>query len=280
MTNWFDSAYPNRMVSLTTAFSFIALLLCATTATAIELDGFTEPSTTIIVASSETGLVAEALVEEGESVREGQPLARLNSDVHQALLRVAEHNMRSEGRIQAAIAEVGLRSRRLEKLEALRTDGHARQEEVDRARSELDVARANLTAAQEDQISRRLEFEKVQVQVRQRTVFSPIDGVVTAMHREVGEFVAPNHPDLLTVVKLDPLMANFTVMSHEAKRLQLDQRISVVFPNSGQENEGVVDFVAPVTDAESGTVRVKIRIPNPDNQLRSGERCNVILKGK
>ena len=41
--------------------------------------------------------------------------------------------------------------------------------------------------------------------------------------------------------------------------------------------KGAIDFISPVTDAESGTVRVKVRIDNPQNKYRSGQRCALQL---
>ena len=123
------------------------MLTGASPALALDLEGFTEPYRTIQVAADETGIIAEMLVREGEKVKSGQALVRLNSDVHRALLAIAEQNMRSKGRLDAAMAELQLRRERLEKLQLLRPDGHARQEEVDRARAEMAVSVANVRAA-------------------------------------------------------------------------------------------------------------------------------------
>ena len=49
-------------------------------------------------------------------------------------------------------------------------------------------------------------------------------------------------------------------------------------PNAGSRMQivaGTVDYVSPVTDAESSTVRVKIKVPNPDGKFRSGEHCTL-----
>jgi hypothetical protein len=38
-----------------------------------------------------------------------------------------------------------------------------------------------------------------------------------------------------------------------------------------------VEFISPVIDAESGTIRVKVRVNNSENRVRSGERCTLRL---
>ena len=246
-------------------------------AIAFELEGFTEPYRTIKVAADETGTIEEVFVRDGHTVEAGQPLARLNCSVHKTLLAIAEQSMQAEGRLDAARADLQMRRERLEKLEPLRIQGHARQEEVDRAAAEVTVAEANLRTAQEDLVTRRLEYEKTKTQIARRTVRAPITGVITEMHKDVGEFVAPNSPDLLMLVQLDQLLANFTLTSAQAAKLQLDQEIKIRF-SGVLRTTGVVEFISPVTNAESGLVLVKLRIENAKNRFRSGERCKMRLE--
>ena len=93
-----------------------------------------------------------------------------------------------------------------------------------------------------------------------RTVRSPIAGVVTELHKQVGEFVAPNDPDVLALVELDPLLARFSIPLSEASSLREGQPVRIEFSLSKLIAEGVVDHVAVVTDAESQTVQVTVSI--------------------
>ena len=263
------------------------LLLCltigvfstnASSVLALDFDGFTEPNRTINVAADETGIVSELLVREGDFVKRGQPIAKLNSDIHRALLAIAEQNAQTEGRLAGADAELQLRRERFSKLESLRSEGHARQEEVDRARAEVEISEANVRSITEDLIVKKLEYEKLKTQLDRRTVRSPIAGTVMTLHKQLGEFVAPNTPEILTLVELDPLLANFSMTSHDVERIELGQQVKVRFPANGQLVDGVVDFIAPITDAESGTIRVKVKVKNSESKLRSGERCTLQLR--
>ncbi len=244
-------------------------------ARAIELEGFAEPLHTVNVAADESGIIQNVLVSEGQTVTAGQDLVRLNSDVHEALLAIAEQNMNTRGRLDAARADLQMRRERLTKLRSLRIEGHARQEEVDRAVSEVAVAEANVLTAQEDLLSRRLEYDKIRTQIARRTVRAPISGVVTTLQKVAGEFVAPNSPEVLTMVCIDTLLANFTLLNSQAAQIRPGQEVKVRFHDSGSVATGKVDYISPVTDAESGTVLVKIRIDNAQGRYRSGERCMI-----
>jgi multidrug efflux pump subunit AcrA (membrane-fusion protein) len=45
--------------------------------------------------------------------------------------------------------------------------------------------------------------------------------------------------------------------------------------DSSASVQGAVESVSPVTDAESGTVRVKVCFDNPKGEYRSGQRCTL-----
>ncbi len=239
-----------------------------------EFEGYTEPYRSIEVAADETGIVEEVLVREGESVVEGQVLAKLNSDIHMAMLAIADQNMKAEGRLAAARAEIHLRKSRLEKLEQIKAEGFARQEEVDRARVEASVADANLQAVMEDMVSKKLEYERIQTQIRRRSIQAPISGIITAVRKDRGEFVAPNTPEIATVVQTNKLLANFTLTGSQANSIKIGQPIQIEFHNDSTAT-GIVEYVAPINDAESGTILVKICIDNSDHARRSGERCRM-----
>jgi RND family efflux transporter MFP subunit len=248
------------------------------------IDGFTEPYQTIDVAAAESGILTDIKVREGDAVRQGQVLATLDHDVLVALLAIAEQSMRSTGTLDSAQAELQLRQSRLEKLELLRAQGHASQEEIERARTDVTIAAAQVRTAQEEQLIRKLEYEKIKLQVEHRLLRAPIDGVISRIAKDKGEYVAPNDPRVMTLVQLDPLTATFSLSVPQAAQLALGQKVTLrpldaldQVSAAAAAVEGSVEFIAPVTDAESGTVRVKVRIENPDGRNRSGERCSLQL---
>lgn len=238
-------------------------------------EGFIEPFRTIDVACEEAGIVEAVPVQEGQAVAAGGTLCQLQSRMQRKLLAIAEQNMQSVGRTQVAEAELELRESRRALLERLLADGHARPEEVRRARAEADIASANLLAAREEAVARQLEYERVRVAIERRTVTAPTSGVVLRVHKEVGEFVSPGDPVVVTLVQLDRLLANFTIPSEEVDRFSLRQRLRVRIGDGRRVAAGLVHALSPVTDAESGTVLMKVLIENPEGKYRAGERCSL-----
>ncbi|MFO1006641.1 MAG: efflux RND transporter periplasmic adaptor subunit [Planctomycetaceae bacterium] len=262
--------------------------LCATLAASLiagpllagEIEGFTEPYRDLDVAATDTGIVSLVNVKEGDQVKKDQVLGSLDQSLLNATLEIADRGRQAQGRLKSATADVRLKSERCEKLKLLFDRKHATQEELDRSFVEKEVSEAQLLAVQEEISVRGLEYDRIKIQLEQRQVRSPIDGVVVKLHRDVGEFVSGNDPVIATVVQLDPLIATYSVPSSLCQQIKEDANIDILIGKDRVPASGVVDYVAPVTDAQSGTVLIKVRVANPQYQYRSGEKCLLIVDGE
>ena len=237
------------------------------------VDSFTEPYRTINVSSAEQGIIAKMLVKEGDTVHEGQLLATLDTDILEAAMEIAKAGKDSMGRIKSATAAVELKTDRFKKLQDLQAEGHAHVEEVTHARAELEIAEAELLAAREEQKIKELECARIGAQVGRRKIISPIDGIVTKIHKEVSEQVAATDPIVLTLVQCDRLKVVFPVAATEVDRFSVGQKVTVNFPGDSAVAKGSVESVSQVTDPESGTVRVRVIIDNAQKHYRSGMSC-------
>jgi multidrug efflux pump subunit AcrA (membrane-fusion protein) len=82
------------------------------------------------------------------------------------------------------------------------------------------------------------------------------------------------------MVKLNPLLAKFSLPSQRARQLRDGQTVTLYVEPSGKTVSGTIEFIGPVTDAQSATVQIKARIDNHDGTFFSGERCTLQLPGK
>jgi RND family efflux transporter MFP subunit len=255
-----------------------AILLCSPAlATAEEFEGFTEPFRVIDVAAAEMGIIDEIEVREGDRVGEGEVLATLDKEVLEVTLQIAAETKAARGQLAAATAELRLRTERLERLTTLRESRHASEQEVIRAVEEKEVAEGNLLAIQESLQVKELEYERIKAQLERRNVRSPVDGVVTEIYKDAGEFVAPTDPIVLTVVQLDPLLATFSIPAQHIRGLEPEGTVVLRIGSASSKTRGTVEFVSPVINAQSGTVTVRVKLANPDGRFRSGERCKLLL---
>ncbi|MCA9218580.1 MAG: HlyD family efflux transporter periplasmic adaptor subunit, partial [Planctomycetales bacterium] len=120
-----------------------------------------------------------------------------------------------------------------------------------------------------------IEHRRIKAQLERRRIKSPIDGIVTVVSKDIGEFVSPTDPIVATVVQLNPLLVVFSVPKNDARTLKKGQRVPVTFDS--KKVEGFVEFVSPTTDAQSGTTKVKVRVPNPKLTYQSGDACQLVM---
>src|SRR5687767_8918410 len=253
--------------------------LCGVLAGEEILDGFTEPSRKVELAPAEPGILRSIVGVDGATVLPGQILATLDDELLQISLKIATQVLASNGKYDAAKADQKLRQERVLRLQSLKQQGFAHREEVERAEADLAVADANLLALEEQKVLDRLEREKTLAMIERRQVRSPITGMITKVHHEAGEYIAGASPVLFTIVQLDPLRVVFAVPAATARQLQKDQPITARFPETGAEARGHVELVSPITDAESGLVRVKVLIANPQAKYPCGARCLLLTGG-
>ena len=135
-----------------------------------KIQGFTEPYADISMAASEMGTLAEVLVQDGDVVKSGQLLARLDDAVLRASLAVAKTGMKAEGELLTATTQLDLKKVELQKLSELFQRNHASQKELDRVRGEVKIAEARVQSVREDLEIRRLEYARIEAQLNRRQI--------------------------------------------------------------------------------------------------------------
>lgn len=241
--------------------------------------GVTAPSQEIDLAFPEIGIIAQISVEEGDAVSKGQLLAALDSRIHEAEAKVARIKAESSAAVSSAESEYEMRERRLTQLRQLGT-AHTNPDEVARAEVEQVTAFSQFQLAQEEAAQAKLALESIEVEIERRQLLSPIDGIVTRVHRDVAESVGGVETLVMTVVNLDELDLVVHVSTELAERLHPGDEVMV--ERSGSitpkgTTAARVDFISPVVDASSSTRRVRLSLDNRKREHVSGVKYLVRL---
>ncbi|KAF1705262.1 efflux transporter periplasmic adaptor subunit [Pseudoxanthomonas kaohsiungensis] len=188
-----------------------------------------EPLAESQVVAKTSGVALAVLVQEGQQVKAGQPLVRLDPD--RARLAVAQ--------AQAQLRKLENNYRRAQQLVAQQLISAG---EVDQMRYDLENARA--------------QYNMATLELSYTTVTAPIAGVVASRSIKPGNFVQINTP-IFRIVDDSRLEATLNVPERELATMKAGQPVLMqVDALPGRTFEGVVDRVAPVVDAGSGTFRV------------------------
>ena len=234
---------------------------------------FTEPIQRSVVASTETGVIKSARVQEGDRVQAGDELAALNHDVLTQEKRLAVARGESTATRDAARSRALIVRGQKEKLEALIPGGHVNSFEVEQKTTEFENAVAELKIAEDELRLNQIEVDRIEAQIRQRIIVSPIEGVVTEIHKQLGEHVSSNEPEYATIVRVDQLKVRFYHDAETLSKVTLGSEVDVLLGGSRTRTPATVTYVSPVIDPDSGTGRMDVVIENHDRKISSGTVC-------
>jgi RND family efflux transporter MFP subunit len=176
-------------------------VVIATNASAATFDCVLNPALTVKVGSPVTSVLAEVLVDRGDVVKKGDPLARIESAVEQAAVAVNEVRASSTAEIEAKQAVLEQKSGEIKRKLELQARNAESQKNVDTAQAEFNVAKADVTMAELAHRMAQLELDRSRALLEQRTIRSPFDGVVVERALGPGEFVRMD-ANIVTLAKI------------------------------------------------------------------------------
>ena len=238
-------------------------------------DCLVDPARSIQLASPVRGILTEVLVRRGDPVTEGQTLARLESSVEQATVALNRERAKDTSQRDAARERLEFAQKRLDRAMQMQESGVMSAEALDEAETAFEVAENEYREAELDRRLARLELARSEAVLALRTVQSPATGVVTDVELVGGEFVRED-VEILTIVELDPLHVETFVPQERLGTIAVGDAATVeLSAPAGERREAVVTVVDPVIDAASGTLGIRLELPNPDRRLPGGMRCRI-----
>jgi len=236
--------------------SFRFLLSCALLSGSVaafaggSVEGQILPCRQAEVCAPVSGRILDLKVKEGDAVRRDQPLALLYGKLEELEMQRAKALLERR-EFEAKGAKRLFENRIIPESKAMES------------RIELDLA--------------RIQYEIAAEQVRLRTILSPMDGVVVARSREVGETIATAQP-LFRILDLSQVVVQVAVAPMALAGLAVGQKVRVSLPHIEKSPvvEGQVILVGPCADAD-GRVRVRVLVDNPEGRIRPWLKAMVEL---
>ena len=243
----------------------------------LEFDCLIEARQDIDVRSPVEGVIESVLVERGAYLKRGQEIAKLASGPERAALNLARSRATMEGDLKAAEARVELANRKWVRAEELVKQNFISANARDEAQAEYRLAREQLRAARENRRLAELEVKRAEEVLTQRTIRSPVSGVVVDVVLRPGELATSNQKDpIVRLMEIDPLNVELILPVSAFGKIKLGQRAKVTLesPVGGTYNASV-EVVDRTVDAASGTFGVRLRLPNPGGRIPAGVKCSA-----
>ncbi len=242
----------------------------------------TESSRQVNIVARVSGFLDSINYSEGDLVKQGQLLFKLDPKPFQAQLNAAK------GELQAQQARLETAQVTFTRVKPLADQDALPQMDLDRAKGELDTARAAVFAAQ-------AKVDEATLNLGYATITSPVKGVAGRALQRQGAYVnsLAESANLTYVAALDPIWVNFSISQNQMAHFQeLAEKnlvvapkddnfdVELVLPNGNAfPQRGRIGFADPSFSPDTGSFMVRAVIPNPKSELRPGMFVTARLLG-
>lgn len=261
-----------RFLVVVFCLAWLIVLFATQKARAAELDCLVKPEMYVELSSPVDSVMEEVLVETGETVTRGQPLARLEASVEKAKLELARLTAKSVSDIENRKEQLRYARRYLKRMNDLLDNNSVSQYEKDKAATEVALAKIELNKANEKWKIAQLNLGLAQTQLALKTITSPIDGIVVDRYAMVGEAVGDR--TIMKLAQVDPLKVELIAPTEYFGLIKKGMQVEI-YPEQpvNQVFTATVTVVDQLIDPASGSFTVRMVLPNPDDRLVGGVNC-------
>ncbi|MGC4026078.1 MAG: efflux RND transporter periplasmic adaptor subunit [Mesorhizobium sp.] len=218
-------------------------------ARAIRISGQTQADKRAVLATRAAGIIAELPVKQGDRVKAGDLILRLESEEKPAA-------------IETAMQLVKQREAELEAAQQLSKSGNLAKLQLATAVSAVAQARAQLETA-------RAELERTRI-------VAPFDGIVDDVSVELGSSVIQGG-EVATMLSLDPVVVRGEISERDLSHIKIGDKAEATLVD-GAKVEGSVRYISREATTATRTYRVEIQIPNPDGRIPAGMTAELTLR--
>jgi len=240
----------------------------------LEASGYVVARRQATVSAKITGKLVEIVVQEGERVRAGQIIARLDDTNTRASLELAQANLWAA---KLAFQDAEPIFRRNEKIFAA---GASSSQALDTARAAYHTADANFRiAGRAVEVAQRNEDDTI--------IRSPFDGVVTDKAANEGEIVSPvsagggfTRTGICTIVDMNTLEVDVDIAEEFVDRIHAGAPAEITLDAYSQlKFPAFVIALVPTADRAKGTVKIRVGFKSLDSRILPDMSAKVTFKG-
>jgi multidrug efflux system membrane fusion protein len=236
----------------------------------IKAIGNVEAYNTVAIKSQINGEISEVFFREGQDVRQGRMLFRIDPRPFEAALQQAQSALVRD-RAQAVNAQEDAK-----RYAALAGKGYVSVQEYDKARTNSNALDA---VVQADEAA----VENARLQLEYTAIMSPIDGRTGAIAVQKGNVIKANDVPLVTINQITPIYVTFSVPEQDLANIKKyqasgDLHVDVNIPQSGNKPiKGSLTFIDNKVNTTTGTIMLKATFANQDRVLWPGQFVDVVL---
>lgn len=236
----------------------------------IKAIGTGEPDSKVEIKSQVSGQLLEVHFKEGDFVKKGQLLFKIDPRPFEAALKQSEANLQRDTALWQNAEEQAKRYAFLVEKDYV-------------AKEQYDQLRATATAQNALVQADKAQVENNRLQLEYTSITAPINGKTGTLMVHAGNVVKENDIVLVVIERIQPIKVSFAIPEQqfsEVKKTSVGRALPVQAIITGEENKpenGKLDFMNNEIDNATGTIRLKALFQNGRNRLWPGQFVNVVL---
>jgi membrane fusion protein, multidrug efflux system len=215
----------------------------------IQTTGSLIPNEEVEIRSEVAGRLVQLNINEGEFVKKGTLLFKINDEELQARLKKFGYSEKLAENNEA-------RQKKLLEKEAI-------------SQREYDVAVTSVNTIQAD-------IEEVKALIAKSSVYAPFDGRTGFRYVSAGSYLSPN-TRITTLTSTNPIKLDFSIPAKYANQVQKGSRVAFSIEGNSQKFTGTVYAIDPKIDPQTRTLLLRAVAPNPQNRLIPGDFAKISL---
>jgi membrane fusion protein (multidrug efflux system) len=221
-----------------------------------------------------SGYITGMYFTEGKEVHSGEKLYEIDRRKYEATYKEAQSNVKiAEGNLERV-------QRDAKRYTDLATQDAVAKQLLDNSLTDLTNAKQQVDAANSELIKAKTDYEY-------SLIYAPFNGTIGFSNVKLGALVTPGQTLLNTVSSDDPIGVDFEISQTELGRFRQiasaelsknDSTFKIVLPNNTTYPfPGKISVIDRAVDPQTGTIRVRVTVPNAERTLASGMSCKILV---
>ena len=250
----------------------VAAVLQTNVPVQLQAIGNVEAYSTVSLKARIDGQIVEVNFKDGQEVKKGAVLFKIDARPFEATLRQADANLMRDNAQKDQTRSQEKRYQELLEKNFVSKEAYAQ-------------IRTNAESAQASALASQAAVENARLQLEYSTIRSPIDGYVGKVMLQIGNMVKANDTNSLVIInQVRPIYVNFAVPEQNLSAIRSYMAkgplaVDAAAPNSTAASAaGTLNFVDNAVDTTTGTIKLKAVFPNANNGLWPGQYVTASLK--
>ena len=257
----------------------------------VSATGKVQPEVEVKISPEVAGEIIELPVADGQAVKKGDLLVRIKPDSYKAQVEAQMAAISGAKSTSAQLRAAASKTEQdLRRAQDLYTKKMISESEFMAAKTAHDVATSTFESSLHDIERAEAASTQARDQLSKTTIYSPMDGIVTLLNSKIGERVVATNQfagtEVMRVADLSRMEARVDVNENDVVTVKIGDKADITIDAYGDRTfNGVVAQIANTgkttgagTQEEVTNFEVKVRMENPEVQLRPGLSCNADIQ--